>query len=123
THYMEEAERLRDRVATNDHGRLVALDAAASLIRPHAGETTAKRTLSASPRAEFDPHGLPGVPSARARRRAPACRRTPGGRQGVLAALAAHRIAVTSMSTTTAGLEDVFLALAGRHITTEEQAA
>lgn len=49
THYMEEAERLCDRVAIIDHGRLVALDTVASLIQQHAGETTAKLILSASP--------------------------------------------------------------------------
>jgi ABC-2 type transport system ATP-binding protein len=33
THYMEEAERLCDRVAVLDHGRIVALDAPTALIR------------------------------------------------------------------------------------------
>ena len=123
THYMEEAERLCDRVAIIDHGRLVALDTVASLIQQHAGETTAKLILSASPSAEFDLNGVPGVTSARTEGRELTIRGTADGLQGVLAALAAHRITVTSMSTTTPGLEDVFLALTGRHITTEEQAA
>lgn len=123
THYMEEAERLCDRVAIIDHGRLVALDTVASLIQQHAGETTAKLILSASPSAEFDLNGVPGVTSARTEGRELTIRGTADGLQGVLAALAAHRITVTSMSMTTPGLEDVFLALTGRHITTEEQAA
>ena len=123
THYMEEAERLCDRVAIIDHGRLVALDTVASLIQQHAGETTAKLILSASPSAEFDLNGVPGVTSARTEGRELTIRGAADGLQGVLAALAAHRITVTSMSTTTPGLEDVFLALTGRHITTEEQAA
>ena len=123
THYMEEAERLCDRVAIIDHGRLVALDTVASLIQQHAGETTAKLILSASPSAEFDLNGVPGVTSARTEGRELTIRGAADGLQGVLAALEAHRIAVTSMSTTTPGLEDVFLALTGRHITTEEQAA
>ena len=123
THYMEEAERLCDRVAIIDHGRLVALDTVASLIQQHAGDTTAKLILSASPSAEFDLTGVPGVTSARTEGRELTIRGTADGLQGVLAALAAHRITVTSMSTTTPGLEDVFLALTGRHITTEEQAA
>jgi ABC-2 type transport system ATP-binding protein len=38
THFMEEAERLCDRVAILDHGRIVALDSPASLIRKHGGE-------------------------------------------------------------------------------------
>ena len=123
THYMEEAERLCDRVAIIDHGRLVALDTVTSLIQQHAGDTTAKLILSASPSAEFDLNGVSGVTSARTEGRELTIRGTADGLQGVLAALAAHRITVTSMSTTTPGLEDVFLALTGRHITTEEQAA
>lgn len=123
THYMEEAERLCDRVAIIDHGRLIALDTVASLIQQHAGDTTAKLILSASPSAEFDLTGVPGVTSARTEGRELTIRGAADGLQGVLAALAAHRITVTSMSTTTPGLEDVFLALTGRTITTEEQAA
>lgn len=123
THYMEEAERLCDRVAIIDHGRLVALDTVTSLIQQHAGDTTAKLILSASPSAEFDLNGVSGVTSARTEGRELTIRGTADGLQGVLAALAAHRITVTSMSTTTPGLEDVFQALTGRHITTEEQAA
>ena len=123
THYMEEAERLCDRVAIIDHGRLVALDTVTSLIQQHAGDTTAKLILSASPSAEFDLNGVPGVTSARTEGRELTIRGAADGLQGVLAALAAHRITVTSMSTTTPGLEDVFLALTGRNITTEEQAA
>ena len=33
THYMEEAQRLCDRVAIMDHGRLLALDTVAGLLR------------------------------------------------------------------------------------------
>ncbi len=38
THYMEEAERLCDRVAILDHGRLVALDTPAQLIHIYGGQ-------------------------------------------------------------------------------------
>ena len=37
THYMEEAERLCDRVAVVDHGRLLALGTVAELLRAHGG--------------------------------------------------------------------------------------
>jgi ABC-2 type transport system ATP-binding protein len=33
THYMEEAERLCDRVAIMDHGRIIALDRPAALVQ------------------------------------------------------------------------------------------
>jgi ABC-2 type transport system ATP-binding protein len=36
THYMEEAQRLCDRVAIMDHGRIIALDTPRALIREHA---------------------------------------------------------------------------------------
>jgi ABC-2 type transport system ATP-binding protein len=37
THYMEEAERLCDRVAIMDHGRILALDTVEGLLREHGG--------------------------------------------------------------------------------------
>lgn len=39
THYMEEAEKLCDRVAIMDHGRLMALDTVPALIRDHGGHS------------------------------------------------------------------------------------
>ena len=38
THYMEEAQRLCDRVAILDHGKLLALDTVAGLIQVHGGK-------------------------------------------------------------------------------------
>ncbi|OQB27052.1 MAG: Fluoroquinolones export ATP-binding protein [Chloroflexi bacterium ADurb.Bin180] len=46
THFMEEAERLCDRVAIVDHGRIVALDSPAALIRSLSAE---KRLIFALP--------------------------------------------------------------------------
>ncbi len=37
THYMEEAQRLCDRIAIVDHGRLLGLDTVAALVRAHGG--------------------------------------------------------------------------------------
>ena len=37
THYMEEAERLCDRVAIMDSGRIVAIDSPSSLMEKHGG--------------------------------------------------------------------------------------
>jgi len=58
THYMEEAERLCDRVAIMDHGRLAALDMPRALIREHTPGTTVAVTIT-SGEAALD--GLPGV--------------------------------------------------------------
>jgi ABC-2 type transport system ATP-binding protein len=40
THYMEEAERLCDRVGIMDHGKLLALDTVDALIKKHGGNST-----------------------------------------------------------------------------------
>jgi ABC-2 type transport system ATP-binding protein len=40
THYMEEAERLCDRVGIMDHGKMLALDTVAGLVAAHAGRPT-----------------------------------------------------------------------------------
>jgi ABC-2 type transport system ATP-binding protein len=40
THYMEEAERLCDRVAIMDHGKLLALDTVRGLTQTHGGPPT-----------------------------------------------------------------------------------
>lgn len=39
THYMEEAQRLCERVAIIDHGRVLALDTVSGLIRAHGGDS------------------------------------------------------------------------------------
>jgi ABC-2 type transport system ATP-binding protein len=62
THYMEEAERLCDRVAIVDHGRLLALDTVPALLATHGGlpllvaDTAAGETrlLTADPLAELN---------------------------------------------------------------------
>jgi len=58
THYMEEAERLCDRVAIMDHGRIVALDAPRALVREHAPSTTIGVTVTQGT-TRFE--ALPGV--------------------------------------------------------------
>lgn len=123
THYMEEAERLCDRVAIIDHGRLVALDTVAALIETHAGDTTTTLLLSAPPGSGLNLDAIHGVTSTRLDGRELTVRGAAAGLQGVLTALSAHGITVTNMTTTSPGLEDVFLALTGRPISTEERAA
>ena len=46
THYMEEAERLCDRVAIMDHGKILAIDTVSSLIADHGGDAV----VTAEPR-------------------------------------------------------------------------
>jgi len=58
THYMEEAQRLCDRVAIMDHGRIAALDTPRALIRAHAGGTTLAFVMEDG---RLDADRLPGV--------------------------------------------------------------
>lgn len=55
THYMEEAQRLCDRVAIMDHGRILALDTVERLIEQHGGKSVIEAELDAIP------GDLPGV--------------------------------------------------------------
>jgi ABC-2 type transport system ATP-binding protein len=59
THYMEEAERLCDRVAIVDHGRIVALDSPRGLIDAHFSETAVIFRMKDAPCEELG--GLAGV--------------------------------------------------------------
>jgi ABC-2 type transport system ATP-binding protein len=45
THYMEEAQRVSDRVAILDHGRLLAIGTVEQLIAAHGGETRVRHEL------------------------------------------------------------------------------
>ncbi|MFF3496116.1 ABC transporter ATP-binding protein [Streptomyces sp. NPDC002795] len=59
THFMEEAQRLCDRIAVIDHGRVAALDTPAGLISRAAGSTV----ISFTPSEPLDEHALAGLPA------------------------------------------------------------
>jgi len=113
THFMEEAERLCDRVALVDSGRIVALDTPAALAESiHAGMTI--RFLAPATFAEALLSALPDVTSVVRRGE----NITVTGNGNVLAAvsatLARHDIEPRQLRVEQAGLEDAFLALTGR---------
>ena len=54
THYMEEAERLCDRVGILDRGRLLALDTVAALVAAHGGKSTLVLDNGVETRIETD---------------------------------------------------------------------
>lgn len=58
THYMEEAQRLCDRVAIIDHGKLMAIDSVEGLIARHGGDSLVLAEFQQPP---IDATGLPGV--------------------------------------------------------------
>ncbi|MGE3175808.1 MAG: ABC transporter ATP-binding protein [Planctomycetota bacterium] len=51
THYMEEAQRLCDRVAIMDRGKVLAVDAVDALIEAHGGDSLVQAELAAPPPA------------------------------------------------------------------------
>ena len=116
THLMEEAERLCDRVAIIDHGRIVDIDSPARLIARHCPERAV--VLSTDDPAAAARFGeLPGVHEVSELDGSITIRG-----QGdslvthVIQCLAEHRIRVTDFRTTLPTLEDVFLGLTGHSI-------
>jgi ABC-2 type transport system ATP-binding protein len=116
THLMEEAERLCDRVAIIDHGRIVDMDTPDALVARHCPERTVVLTtddLGADARFA----GIPGVESV-TRRDTQVTVRGVGHDlvTAVIQCLSQHRIHVTDFRTEHAGLEDVFLKLTGHSV-------
>ena len=119
THYMDEAERLCDRVAIMDHGKVIALGTPQELIR----------SLGAEHMVEFaTPNGTPvdigvlealeGVRAARTSKdgfqlEVDALHRTV---PALLAELSLRGMEMNELRTRTATLEDVFVSLTGRHL-------
>ena len=114
THFMEEAERLCDRVAIVEHGRIVALDSPENLIREFGTES--RVVFRAAP--GLDLGVLEGL-SAVARTESIGDRVIVYG-QGdelvvqVVNALSASGTPIRDLRTEQPNLEDVFLALTGR---------
>jgi len=116
THLMEEAERLCDRVAIIDHGRIVDIGAPADLVRRHFPERAViVSTIDPSAAARFE--AIDRV-SAVARDGRTITIRGDGADlvSRVIACVAEHRIAVDDFRTESPTLEDVFLALTGHGI-------
>jgi ABC-2 type transport system ATP-binding protein len=114
THFMEEAERLCDRVAILDHGRIVALDSPEKLIRDLDGEGRMVFTVPPG----YDAGSLRSLPSV-SRVEVVGDRVIVTGREdGIVAdvvnALTAAGCRFRDLRTEQPTLEDVFLALTGR---------
>jgi ABC-2 type transport system ATP-binding protein len=109
THFMDEAERLCDRVAVLDAGRVVALDSPLGLVAHHPTETVIRFT------APEDTSWLAGLPQVTSVRRRDGEVRV-GGTGPVLvdvaAALAAHGMR-PEVRVEQPTLEDVFLRITG----------
>ncbi len=120
THYMDEAERLCDRVAIVDQGKIIALGSPAQLIAQIGGEHVVEFALpNETPAPEASTFSsLASVLSARAEadgflltvvephRAIPA----------LLDDLADRRLPLARLTTRQVSLEDVFVSLTGRHL-------
>jgi len=119
THYMDEAERLCDRVAVVDHGKVIALGTPAELIRQLGGEHLIELVLADG--ALLEPNVLQDLPAVvRTWREDEAyCLAVTAPHQTLPALLERFRTegqGLTRLSTRHASLEDVFVTLTGRHL-------
>jgi ABC-2 type transport system ATP-binding protein len=118
THYMDEAERLCDRVGVVDHGKLIALGTPRELIASLGGEEVIEVTLAEGTLDQGAVGKLPGVHGVR--RVADAFALAADPLHVALPALVDHLRAagrtLERLSTRHATLEDVFVALTGRHL-------
>jgi ABC-2 type transport system ATP-binding protein len=116
THLMEEAERLCDRIAIIDHGRIVDIGAPADLVARHCPDRTVIVT-TADPLAEARFAAIPRVATVTREGRAVTIRGTGADLvTQVIGCLAEHRIAVDDFRAELPTLEDVFLRLTGHAI-------
>jgi ABC-2 type transport system ATP-binding protein len=116
THLMEEAEKLCDRVAILDHGRIIDIGTPAELVRRHCPERTVIVVTEDSTALERF-RGIPQVESVSSH----GLQHTIRGRGDDLLAqlihcVAEHRMNVTDFRTEVSTLEDVFLKLTGHLI-------
>ena len=122
THYMDEAERLCDRLAIVDHGQIIAEGSPAELIAKLGGHHVVEFALSGNSHGNNTLwQSLPGVDSVRndtgmvslnvrePHRTIPA----------LLAKVEEQSAALEHLTTRQASLEDVFVRLTGRHLRDE----
>ncbi|WP_103937435.1 ABC transporter ATP-binding protein [Thermomonospora echinospora] len=110
THFMEEAQRLCDRIAVFKQGRIAALDTPAGLIDHSAGGTV----ISFTPSRPVDDGDLAGLPEAAAfehRDGRLTIRGTDTTVNAVITLLARHQITAHRLRVTDSTLDDAFLEL------------
>jgi ABC-2 type transport system ATP-binding protein len=122
THYMDEAERLCDRVAVMDYGRIIALGAPSELIMSIGGEQIVEFAIGAS--APLDAAILTRIPGVKSHRVHAGLHQlfvselhTAVPR--IFESLAAQGLDLTEFRTHSATLEDVFVSLTGRNLRDE----
>ena len=120
THFMEEAERLCDRVALIDNGRVAALDTPAGL----AARASGGKSVRFLPSAPFDDGLLSQLPEVtRVEREGSHVVVTGTGElvNAVILALAAAGVTAGDVQLDSSNLEDAFVKLTGRHLDKEDK--
>jgi ABC-2 type transport system ATP-binding protein len=121
THYMDEAEKLCDRVAIVDHGRVIALGSPRELIASLGAEHVVEFTTPDAPSGALSDsvlHSLDGVSGVRQQdgrwtlEVAELARAVPA----LLAELSRRGLRLGELATHSATLEDVFVSLTGRQL-------
>lgn len=122
THYMDEAERLCDRVAVMDHGRIIALGTPKELIASIGGEQIVEFATGAG--VALDPARLTVLPGIHSYKMFAGVHQLSVSElhtavPEIFAALAEQQLPLTEFRTHSATLEDVFVSLTGRNLRDE----
>jgi ABC-2 type transport system ATP-binding protein len=126
THYMEEAERLCDRVAIFDQGKIIAEGTPSELIRSIGAEHVIEFAIDQQ-HADLDELQLQSIPSVEQVERVGTVFKLTVGQPHIvlpqlISDLAKKEIVMSSLTTRHASLEDVFVSLTGRQLVGDEEA-
>jgi ABC-2 type transport system ATP-binding protein len=120
THYMEEAERLCDRVAVMDHGEILAEGTPRELARQYGPESALELSLGPQAVAAHlaDLAKLPAVTGVQSEENLVVLHtaNTAATLMGLAAHAQAHDLPLNDLRTRSATMEDVFMALTGRRL-------
>jgi ABC-2 type transport system ATP-binding protein len=119
THYMDEADKLCDRIAIVDHGHLVALDSPLRLKASIPGKNVLEASFAAPPAGWTETlRALPDVADVRAEPPVFRISSDHGPRTTMALLEAAHRagVGVTSLSVQSTTLDDVFMHYTGHQL-------
>jgi ABC-2 type transport system ATP-binding protein len=126
THYMDEAERLCDRVAVIDHGKVIALGSPPELIAKTGGVHVIEVTLVEGQTLDQAAAGqLPTVSAVREEAGSYVLTVSEPhlALPAALTFVRDHGLTLAGLTTRGATLEDVFVALTGRHLRDDKEAA
>jgi ABC-2 type transport system ATP-binding protein len=124
THYMEEAERLCDRVAIMDHGRVIAQGSVPQLIASIGAEHIVEFAVAERERHEVNIASLLAIPGVQSHRVDAGLHQLSvielhTAVPAIFAALDQQRLTLSEFRTHSATLEDVFVNLTGRTLRDE----